>query len=292
MQIGLHIAGMRWPGLFILIASLLAPAEALLTPQIVGRQRLLQGGRVPALLSSKTEVVTPSVIESGETAPPRLAYATLWVGLLVYAFGFAPGGSEAAGALDAELIKLMIQTPYDATNTISPVFGAIFNALGILPAIYASLLLPGGKLSQKLPALPFVVSSFALGFFGVGPYLGLRNKRTEVSDSERGRGSALFEFKLTSLAMLGFALFLTYFAVTGQYAGSDRVADFIQAFQTQRLVHVSTIDFTILSLAVQDPMREDMQRRNWSGPDAWAFAAVPVIGPCLYLLTRPSLPKE
>jgi len=92
--------------------------------------------------------------------------------------------------------------------------------------------------------------------------------------------------------MLGFALFLAYFAVAGNYGGSDRIGDFLRSFESQKLVHVSTIDFTILSLAVQEPMREDMSRRNWTGIDAWTFAALPVIGPCLYLLIRPELPEE
>jgi len=58
----------------------------------------------------------------------------------------------------------MIQSPFAPENVNSPIFGSIFNALGILPAVYASLLLPGTK-KQKVPGLAFVVSSFALGFF-------------------------------------------------------------------------------------------------------------------------------
>ena len=233
-----------------------------------------------------------ATLETGEMSPPRLAYLALWLGLATYAFTIAPGGSVEAAALDAEVIKTMITTPFDSANTISPVFTALFNALGVLPAVYASLLLPGTKLQQKVPGLPFIVSSFALGFFGIGPYLGLRNRREKVLDSERGRGSIVFEFKGTSLLLLGFSLYLTYFAATGVYVGTgDRIADFLQLFSTQRLVHVSTIDFTILSLAMADPLSEDMKRRGWMGPSAPVVCALPVIGPCMYLLLRPSLPK-
>lgn len=52
----------------------------------------------------------------------------------------------------------------------------------------------------------------------------------------------------TSVALLGFGLYLLYYAVTNSTGAS--FADFQQLFGQQRLVHVSTIDLTILSLAV------------------------------------------
>ncbi len=55
-------------------------------------------------------------------------------------------------------------------------------------------------------------------------------------------------------------------------------------------VHVSSIDFLILSALVVDPMSEDMDRRFFMGPPAVAFALLPIVGPSLYLLTRPPLP--
>lgn len=50
------------------------------------------------------------------------------------------------------------------------------------------------------------------------------------------------------MALLGFGLYLLYYAVTNSTGTS--FADFQQLFGQQRLVHVSTIDLTILSLAV------------------------------------------
>lgn len=58
------------------------------------------------------------------------------------------------------------------------VFVNVFNALGVLPAIMASMLVGGGafgKGRQPVPAQPFVFGAFALGFFSVGPYLAVRN---------------------------------------------------------------------------------------------------------------------
>ena len=133
---------------------------------------------------------------------------------------------------------------------------------------------------------------FAGGFFAIGPYLALRNYVTEgVTKSTKGRGSGAFETKLTGVLLTAFSLWLAYYAFfTGDFASS--LKEYTTLFGTQRLVHVSTIDAIVLSLFVADPIGEDMLRRNYEGPPAIAFAALPIIGPSLYLLARPSLPNE
>jgi len=204
--------------------------------------------------------------------------------LLAYLLTHLPG----AAAIDSDIIMTMVKTPFN--GSISPIFVAIFNLLGVYPLIYASLLLPGAK-EQRIPALPFVVSSMALGFFGIGPYLGLREYKPNVTDESRGRGSGLFESKLFTASFAAFAGYLLYYATFGSFDG-DRVASFLELFKSQRLVHISTIDFTILTLAIWDPLKEDMNRRGWSGPAAGTVCALPVIGPILYLLTRDKLPTE
>lgn len=73
------------------------------------------------------------------------------------------------------------------------VFSSIFNALGFLPAMMASLLCGGGAFAkgrQPVPPQPFVFGAFALGFFALGPYLALRNYLPEV-DSEGDEVSTL-----------------------------------------------------------------------------------------------------
>ena len=72
------------------------------------------------------------------------------------------------------------------------------------------------------------------------------------------------------------------------------------AAATSKLVHVSSIDFVILSAFAFDPIREDMSRRGWWDPQSadndvkrlLAFSAVPLIGPAAYLLIRPALPEK
>lgn len=228
--------------------------------------------------------------------PNKWIYATLWLALTTYAFTLAPGKGPDATALDQTLLKTMISTPFD--GSVNAIFVTIFNALGVLPAVYASLLLPGSK-SQPVPAIPFVASSFFLGFFGIGPYLALRKLSPNVTQETKGKGSGLLESKLSTIPLAGFAFYLVYYLIshsTGLATGGNSLVEgFQQMFLTQTLVHVSTIDFVILSLAVYDPLKEDMSRRYPEGSSrlpAWVYCAVPVLGPVVYLLTRPALPKD
>lgn len=70
------------------------------------------------------------------------------------------------------------------------------------------------------------------------------------SQEDVGLGNRLFDNKIAPLLLFGFSAFLSYFAIFGDFLNGDRVEDFIQLFMTQRLVHVSTIDFTILTFVV------------------------------------------
>lgn len=132
--------------------------------------------------------------------------------------------------------------------------------------------------------------------YSLGPYLAFRRLNTEVTSEDATGSRGVFESKLPALGMLGFAFLLTGFVIT-QGGFSQQISDFLELFQTQRLVHVSTIDFAILSLALYDPITEDIARRYISSdtgkePSALRYCAVPVLGPILYLLSRPSLPSS
>ena len=64
---------------------------------------------------------------------------------------------------------------------------------------------------------------------------------------------------------------------------------------------MSTIDLAVLSTFIFEPIREDMARRGWWDDDEestaqvlrlLAFVLVPVLGPAVYLATRPVLPED
>ena len=180
----------------------------------------------------------------------RLSYLSLWTGLLGYTTYFTNTMTPEATAAGPAILNSAIFTPFD--GTLSPIFITLFFFLGILPCVYGSLLLPASK-NQKVWALPFVASSFALGFFGIGPYLGLRNRAPSpeiLTTSDRDTGAILFDNKITPVFLLGSAIYLIYYALTGEFSGGDRWEGYTDLFNTQPLARISTIDFTILSLAV------------------------------------------
>jgi hypothetical protein len=232
--------------------------------------------------------------------PARLSMAAAYVGFSTYVALFSPGSFDVSpDSFDNQLIMRAIDDP----SSLNPIFFAIFNALGVIPAINAALLLPGSRNQAPLPAVPFIVSSFALGFGGIGPYLTLREPRPQpLARSELGFFSRyVSESRLFGAGLLAASLFLVYGLVTI----SDLTAattGFSELFASSKLVHVSTIDFCILSLLTFEPIREDMARRGWwTGGDGaegnnlgrlLAFSLLPVVGPAAYLVARPSLPEE
>lgn len=223
--------------------------------------------------------------------------AAMWVFFLIYGGGpFAPGVVEPSNpnSLDNQLIASAIEDP----ASLNPIFFAIFNALGVLPGVNLALLLPGSKGQSPLPTAPFVGASFALGYGAVGPYLALRQPRAgPISRSELG----WFTRVVTESRLYGAGLLATsVFLAAGLLSISDTAAamsEFGELFTSSRFVHVSTIDLCVLSAFAFEPIREDMTRRGWwdeasddnNALRLVAFSAVPVLGPCAYLLFRPLL---
>ena len=176
----------------------------------------------------------------------KLAYGSLWGLLVAYVFLAAPGGSPEAAAIDNDLIAKLISTPYD--GEVTPLYASLFNVFPVVSFIYAGLLLPGSK-DQRGPALLSVLASLALGFFALGPYLGLRDLKYQVEGKSEGWGSLIYNSKLLTLVMVGFSGYLLQYACLGAFEG-NRMTALVDLFQSQRFVNVSVIDLSILLLAV------------------------------------------
>jgi len=131
----------------------------------------------------------------------------------------------------------------------------------------------------------------------MGPYLALRRFQPFPDASPSNRWVArIVENKIPAALAFISSLYLVYLAVGGGGGGAEGgggLEAYLELFRTQTLPHVSSLDLLILSVFVADPMREDMLRRGWySGGKLAAFVGVPVVGPCLYLLLRPTLIVE
>ncbi|KAG5180792.1 hypothetical protein JKP88DRAFT_349377 [Tribonema minus] len=190
------------------------------------------------------------------------------------------------------MIADLISNPFDPQ--INALFLVIFNALGIMPAVFAQLLLPASKDQKPVPAAPFVLGSFAGGLFLLGPYLALRQYRPRVDETSLGGLAKATNSKIGGVLTLVSACGLVAYAV--QSGALATLPEFLTLFNAQTLVHVSTVDLSLLSLVMWEPMLEDMRRRgaytDGSGSQKLklaAFCAIPVLGPAAYVATRPPL---
>jgi hypothetical protein len=205
----------------------------------------------------------------------RFIFGALWIGFILYAFILAPPDQPDT----ADLILRLSTGDWDRIN---PVIVALFSAMGLWPLAYASVMLIDGH-GQRLWAWPFAVGAFAVGAFALLPYLALRSPQpTVVAPSPllrlgetRWLGALL---TAGAIALLAFALF------QGDWP------DFWHQWQTNRFIHITSLDFCALWLLFPVLLRDDMARRGLSQP--WiipAVLALPLIGAGLYLTLKPPL---
>ena len=220
--------------------------------------------------------------------------ALVWASLVAYVAVGAPGRDEASQALDSDLLQKLIANPFD--DSCPPFFTALFNFMGIWPAIYSALLLPGAANQKPVPAAPFVAGSVAFGMFALSPYLALREYRgadAAVTMEKLNGVSRWFEGKLNAALLSAGAVGLSAFALTAHSGDVARSAgEFQELFAAQLFPHVTSLDFLALWAFSFGVLAEDMDRRGMDKGAAPLFCAVPILGHCAYLLTRKPLPLE
>ncbi len=206
----------------------------------------------------------------------KAGFGLVWLSLLVYAFFLSP--PEQLGT--NELIQNLVIGQWDGIN---PVIIALFNIMGVWPAIYACLLFSDGR-NQKIPAWPFVLLSFGVGAFGLLPYLALRK------DNPTFLGKKNFFIKLWDARLTGILLTLTALALLTFGLRFGNWSDFVHQWQTNRFIHVMSLDFCLLAVLFPAVLGDDMAQRGLSNQQIFiAVAAIPLLGPLLYLCFRPSL---
>ena len=203
----------------------------------------------------------------------------LWLGFIVYAFGFSPPDQ-------ADTVTLIQALASGQWQGINPLIVALFNIMGLWPMIYASVLLIDGS-GQRFPAWPFVLGSFAVGAFALLPYLGLRRPNPSFSGT-KSKLLAVVDSRWTGAAIaLGVFILLGYGCLTGDWG------DFVQQWQTSRFIHVMSLDFCLLCLLFPALLGDDMARRGLTARwIVWAVTFTPLVGPSLYLALRPPLQES
>ena len=190
----------------------------------------------------------------------NLGILALWFCFGVYAFKFSP---NAAVVTDRTLLQAAINLGVDEDgNSINRIFLALFYVLGLLPVIYASLLLPSGKSGNGVPAWPFVSLSMFLGAFGLLPYFALWQpcaRRRDVLGSQ-SKLTRFLESKANAAVVLASLAGLTAMVAT---ASSSDWSGYLSLFGKSRFTHVSSLDFCVLTLMAPFWVYNDAEQRQW-----------------------------
>lgn len=206
----------------------------------------------------------------------KIGFWLLWVSVIIYAFFLAPPNQPDT----FQLIKNLSTGNWEGIN---PLIIALFNIMGIWPFIYSCLVFFDSR-EQKIPAWPFAAASFGVGAFALLPYLALREPNQGFT------GSKGIFLKLLDSRWFGVALTLGTLNLLGFGLLKGDWGDFIQQWQTNRFIHVMSLDFCLLCLLFPALLGDDMARRGLkNSPLFWVVALVPLVGSLLYLCLRPPL---
>lgn len=212
----------------------------------------------------------------------RLGFWVIWVLFGIYAFIFAPPDRPETLTMIQKLIA-------GEWSSINGYIVAIFNLMGIFPLVYACILASDGR-GQKVPAWIFSALSFLVGAFALLPYFALRQPNPSFT-GEKSWYVKILDARITAIAATAIAI---YFLLYGFNNGNW--SDFIQQWQTNRFIHVMSLDFCLLSLLFPWLLSDDMERRGMINDGNVQFftiiALIPLIGALIYLCLRSPLPSE
>ena len=206
----------------------------------------------------------------------KLGFWLIWGLFIIYGFGFAPPDRPE----NMELIRRLITGEVSGIN---PAIVALFNIMGILPLAYACILATDGR-GQKVPAWLFAIGSLAVGAFALLPYFALRQDNPQFV-GKKGWLVQIFDSRITGLAIATAGIGLLLYALKyGDWA------DFAHQWQTNRFIHVMSLDFCLLCALFPWLLKDDMQRRGMANDTLFmAVASFPFIAPLVYLALRPNV---
>ncbi|WP_088892768.1 DUF2834 domain-containing protein [Leptolyngbya ohadii] len=209
----------------------------------------------------------------------QVALWLLWAGFILYAFLFAPPDQPDT----LNLIKDLSTGNWDGIN---PAIVALFNIMGVLPMLYASVLFLDGR-GQKVPAWLFTSASFGVGAFAILPYLALR-RLNPTFEGQKNWLLKLLDSRITgAFIALGAIGLLVYGITAGDWS------NFAQQWQTSRFIHVMSLDFCMLCLLFPILLPDDMARRGLTDSRIfWAVTLIPLLGPLAYITLRPPIREE
>ncbi|PRQ52460.1 putative cardiolipin synthase [Rosa chinensis] len=215
----------------------------------------------------------------------------LWGALMYYVFNLSPNQTPSR---DMYFLKKLLNLKGDDGFRMNEVLVSVWYIMGLWPLVYSMLQLPTGRSSKSsIPVWPFLILSFFGGAYALLPYFVLwKPPPPTVDESELRRWPLNFlESKLTAGITLAAGLGIVIYA--GLASGADW-KEYYQYFNESKFIHVMSLDFTLLSAFAPFWVYNDMTSRKWFAKGSWLLllSLVPLLGPALYLVLRPSLSTE
>lgn len=209
----------------------------------------------------------------------KISLLLIWLIFISYAFFFAPPNTP-------DTLNLIMNLSTGNWQEINPYVISLFNLMGILPIMYASLLIIDSK-GQKISAIPFVIGSFFLGAFALLPYLALRQPNPNFV-GEKNLILKILDSRFLGISLTIATFFLIIFAVL-----NGNFNEFIQQWQNSKFIHVMSLDFCLLSLLFPVIIADDLAKRQINNKVVFfIIALIPLFGTLLYLCLRPNLPDN
>jgi hypothetical protein len=233
----------------------------------------------------------------GAANPLSYAYLTAWVGLVTFAFVFAPG--ELGSASDAAMIQSIIQDP--AHPAMNPFYYGIFNLFALIPIVLAATIAPRSS-DRGIPAGPPLFLSTFIAYFVMGPYLAFRKTpkdSTNFSAQDLGWLTRnLWENKLVNYATVAFGILCLASGAPGLEDPAASWNGMLELLETSRFASVSFADLSLITLILTKEVADDYRIRA-KGDDAnsatligASTALLPILGAAIYCAARPSFQDE
>ncbi|XP_022140723.1 uncharacterized protein LOC111011318 [Momordica charantia] len=210
-----------------------------------------------------------------------------WAALMYYVFNLAPNQTPST---DLYFLKKLLRLKSDDGFKMNEVLVSLWYLMGLWPLVYGMLLLPSGRSSNSnVPVWPFLVLSVFLGAYGLLPYFVLwKPPPPPIEEDDLKRWPLNFlESKFTAGITFAAGLGIIFYA---GLAGESVWKEFYQYFRESRFIHAMSIDFMLLSSFAPFWVYNDMTARKWYNQGSWLlpFSLLPLLGPALYLVLRPS----
>ncbi|KAK9285022.1 hypothetical protein L1049_024204 [Liquidambar formosana] len=212
----------------------------------------------------------------------------LWGSLIYYVFNLAPNQTPSR---DEYFLRKLLNLKGDDGFRMNEVLVSLWYIMGLWPLVYSMLLLPTARSSKSnIPVWPFLILSCFGGAYALLPYFVLwRPPPPPVEEIELRRWPLNFlESKITAVTSIIAGLGIIIYA---GFANGDVWKEFFQYFRESKFIHVTCLDFAILSAFAPFWVYNDMTARKWYDKGSWLLplSLVPFLGPALYIVLRPSL---